>query len=119
MVDVFRTHNTTTTTPEVVLREDGTNLKLNFFELCPFCLEAGIAKYRGAEHFRVVDSPEKCCNKIFRGAILTALEAMERTLRRLEPSIQKWKDHGRFCNPYDETLRDVDQDAHSSMMTIG
>jgi len=37
---------------------------------------------------------------------------MEGTLRRLEPNIQKWKDHGRICNPYDETLRDADQDAH-------
>jgi hypothetical protein len=96
----------------VLAGEDGTNPKLNFFELCPFCLEAGIAKYGGAEHFRIVNSPDKCCNKNIRGAILTALEAMEGTLRRLEPSIQKWKDHARICNPYDETLRDADQDAH-------
>jgi hypothetical protein len=104
----------------VLAGEDGTNPKLNVFELCPFCLEAGIAKYGGAEHFRIVNSPDQCCNKNIRGAILTALEAMVGTLRRLEQSIQKWKDHARICNPYDETLRDADQDAHfQHMMTIG
>jgi hypothetical protein len=99
--------------------EDGTNPKHNFFEQCPFCLEAGVTNYGGAEHFRIVNSPKKCCNRKIREAILQTLEAMERTLRQLEPSIRKWKNHGRTCNPYDATLLDTDQTCTISMMTIG